>query len=53
MGNQGNKGKSKKMSISFDADLLDSKVFYSEKGLLFAEIPAELKLELDKRESAK
>lgn len=47
------KGKSKKMSISFDADLLDSKVFYSEKGLLFAEIPAELKLELDKRESAK
>lgn len=45
------KGKTKKMSISFDSDLLGSKVFYSDKGLLFTEIPIDLKAELDKREN--
>ena len=41
------------MSISFDSDLLGSKVFYSDKGLLFTEIPIDLKAELDKRENVK
>jgi nucleoid-associated protein len=43
------RGKTPKMSISFDADLLDSKIFYSEQGLVFTEIPRELKAELDAR----
>lgn len=45
------KGKTKKMSISFDSDLLNSKVFYTEKGLLFTEIPIELKVELEKKDN--
>ncbi|BEO72544.1 hypothetical protein SMQE32_33630 [Serratia marcescens] len=43
------RGQTAKMSISFDADLLESKVFYSEKGLMFTEIPKALKDALDNR----